>query len=280
MTPALGDDTGKARLDSRSTHTVFPMDEAQARVSVQWLADLAMAKVPRTFEGEKDWGKTKKIWSGIKIDRDGLKLKTHRRYREVENGRWIQYEVELPKSSSGANMTVHSVLPAIHPETGAPSWKIRSSIIAPMKFKARLQRWNLGLKVFSLTVTGRIQVRMNSQTSLAFSADYSEIPPALVIDPIVESAGLVLQDFEVDRVGNIGGDVAEQWGELIQEVLVERFVKKQSERLVDKLNRSIEKERDDLRLSMADWIGKWQQPASSLSLKSRQKVRPSGKTSP
>jgi hypothetical protein len=68
----------------------------------------------------------------------------------------------------------------------------------------------------------------------------------------------VLERFEVERISKIGGDVAEGWGEVIQEILVERLVKKQNPRLVSKLNHWIEQERDDLRLSMADWLASWQ----------------------
>ena len=53
----------------------------QARASVQWLADLALEKMPRTMKGDKDWGDTKKIWAGVKVRFDGLKMKTHRRFR-------------------------------------------------------------------------------------------------------------------------------------------------------------------------------------------------------
>ncbi len=73
----------------------------------------------------------------------------------------------------------------------------------------------------------------------------------------LSSLHLSLERFEVERVSHIGGDVAEQWGEVMQEILVERFVRKQNDNLVAKLNRSIEKERDDLRFSLADWLQLW-----------------------
>ena len=56
-----------------------------------------------------------------------------------------------------------------------------------------------------------------------------------------------MEHFEVDRVSKIGGDVAEQWGELMEDILIERLVKRQNEKLVGKLNKSIDKERDDLK---------------------------------
>lgn len=237
----------------------FSVSEAQARASIQWLATLALRKMPRTFDGNKDWGDTTKVWAGVKVRLDGLKLKTHRRFRQLEQGRWVRYEVTLPDAAApnAATVTIHDVLPAIDQTSGGQRWKIHSSIVAPMKFTARIQRWNLGVKLFSVTITGDLRVRLMSATSVEFVADYAEIPPALVIDPRVDQAQLVLEHFEVNRVSHIGGDVAEQWGELIEEILVERFVKKHNQRLVEKLNRSIDKERDDLRLSMAEWLTNW-----------------------
>ena len=63
-----------------------------------------------------------------------------------------------------------------------------------------------------------------------------------------------MEHFEVDQISKIGGEVAEQWGELMEDLLVERLVKRQNEKLVSKLNRSIEKERDDLKLSLSVWF--------------------------
>ncbi len=237
----------------------LPVSESQARASIQWLASLALEKMPRTLDGDKDWGKTKKVWAGVRVRRDGFKLKTHRRFRELEQGRWIKYEVTFPdpKAGNAPAVTVHSVLPSIDAVTGQQRWKIDSSVVTPMKFTARIQRWNLGVKLFSMTITGEMRVRLASSASVGFLSDYGEIPPALVIDPRIDQAQLVLERFEVDRVSHIGGDAAEQWGELMEEILVDRFVKKQNERLVDKMNRSIEKERDDLRLSMTEWFANW-----------------------
>lgn len=232
------------------------IDLAKAREAVQWLATLAIDKAPRSFHGDKDWGKSRKVWAGVKIKRDGLRLKTKRRYRELEQGRWVRYEVALPPvdAADPAAITIHSVEPVVDEATGDERWKIDSSVVAPMTFTAQVQRWNLGVKLFSVTVTGRMQVRMRSAMTVGLYPDYTEVPPALEIDPKVDEAHLFLDRFEVDRISRVGGDVAEGWGEVVQEVLVERLFKKQNERLVAKLNQSIDKERDELRFSLAEWF--------------------------
>jgi hypothetical protein len=235
------------------------VSEEQARASVQWLASLALEKAPRKFDGDKDWGDQKKRWSGVRVRRDGWKLKTNRRWKEVNHGRWIKYEVNLPASAAtgGAEVTVHAVRQTVDPTTGEKRWQIESSMVAPMTFTARIQRWNLGVKLFSMTISGDIRARLVSTASVGFVADYSEVPPALVVDPRIEKAEVILEHFEVDRISKIGGDVAEEWGELMEDVIRDRFLSKQNDKLVAKLNKSIDKERDDLRLSMAEWFASW-----------------------
>lgn len=232
----------------------------QAKESIQWLATKAMKEIPQTIQGEKNWGDTKKVWAGIKVRRDGFKLKTHRRWRELEQGRWIKFDVAIP--GKPPKVTIRNVIPQVDPKNGSRRWLIQSTLVAPMKFTARVQRWNLGVKLFSLTLTGDIEMRLRSATSVGFYADYRQIPPGLIIDPRVEHAQLVMDRFEVDRISKIGGDVAEGWGEVLQEVLIEHLVHQQNDRIVSKLNRAIEKERDDLKISWSEWFREWGQQSS------------------
>lgn len=230
----------------------------QARASVQWLADLTLRSAPKTYDGDKNWGAQKKLWAGVKIRREGFKLKTHRRFREVNQGRWVRYEATLidraPGGGTAAVAKVHQVQLRRDWVSGQSRWQIDSSITAPMTFTAQIQRWNLGVKLFSVTIRGEFTVRLDSTASVDFVTDYSVLPPALVFDPRVEQANLVLERFEVDRVSRIGGDVAEEWGELMEDVIRDRFLKRQNEQLVAKLNRAIDKERDHLRVSTLEWF--------------------------
>ena len=248
----------------------FFISESQARASVQWLADLAIKKMPRTFDGDKDWGKTKKVWSGVKIHREGIQLKTHRRFKERKHGHWIKYELTLPPKAdqgarSGVIATVHRVMRdgdlQTSEQAGGPRsdthWRIESSVETPMIFNARVERWNLGVQWYSISVEGRLRVRLDSTSTLTSYADYAEVPPALVVDPKIQKAQLLLKEFEVNRVSKIGGDVAEEWGELMEKIVRDIFLKRQNEKLVAQLNHSIDQNRDDLRLSLAEWFAKW-----------------------
>jgi head-tail adaptor len=235
-----------------------PLDfsDAQALQSVQWLASLALDKMPRTIDGDKEWGDTKRIWAGVKVRFDDGKLKTHRRFRKLEHGRWVRYKIRLPDvdARNRATAKIHQVEFRQQTEVGMPRWHVKSTVVAPMKFEARIQRWNLGVKLFSMTIEGRMRLRMKSSALIGLETEFSEIPPALVFDPHIQKAKIDVESFEVDRVSHIGGDVAEGWGEVVQEVIVETYVKRLNKRLVAKLNRAIDKERDDLRISIAQWF--------------------------
>ena len=241
--------------ENRSDLQTLQVTSHQAKDSIQWLATKASKHIPRTMSGDKNWGDTKRVWAGVKMRIDGFKLRTNRRYRELEQGRWIKYEVTLPDVPPAIEIT--NVSPDTDATTGEQNWMITSSVVSPMDFEARIQRWNLGVKIFSVTVRGKARIRLNSTLLVGFHLNYGEIPPGLVIAPSVQKAELVMEHFEVDRVSKIGGDFAEQWGELLEDILIERLVKRQNEKLVGKLNKVINEEQDELKLSLSDWLENW-----------------------
>ncbi|MEM9644522.1 MAG: hypothetical protein AAF989_05980 [Planctomycetota bacterium] len=242
------------------------LSDAEVRESVQWLADLALTKLPASYKGDKDWGRQKQVWAGVDMKRDGLKLRTHRKYRDVNHGRWFRYEV-TPRP--------HAVSPtAAGPPGGAPqssvnleilrvrqsddAWLIDASVNAPLDFTTQVQRWNLGLKWYSVSTNGDMRVRVNLTVKVRFTTDYQELPPALVIDPEVVDAKLVLEQFDIDRVSKIGGEVAEEIGVVVERNLKRFWIDKLNDKLSSKLNRSIDKHRDDLRLSLTSYFeGIW-----------------------
>ncbi|MEL6111131.1 MAG: hypothetical protein AAFU85_34420 [Planctomycetota bacterium] len=227
----------------------------EARRTVQSLIDFALGLAPRSYSSDKHWDKRKKVWAGVELHREGLRLKTKRRWRDVRHGRWTRYEVTFPGDESKpppVNATVREVLPKTDPE-GQVTWVIKSHLTTPLDFSARIERWNLGAKWYTFTVTGHMRVSLTLTSTLTTGLDYSELPPAMVIDLKVSAAQLTLDEFHVDRISKVGGEVAEQWGKIAEKVANEILIEDYNEKIVSKLNRSIEKHRNDLRFSPTDW---------------------------
>ncbi|WP_164100806.1 hypothetical protein [Candidatus Laterigemmans baculatus] len=234
------------------TGSALELTSEEATSSVQSLAAWAVTQLPRVYEGDKDWGETKKVWAGVKVRFDGLKLKTNRRFRELRHGRWARYQLSLPAAEQGGP-AVEIVIDRVH-QSPDGRWQIEATITAPMAFVARVERWNLGVQWYSVSVEGDLRVRLRSTTTVGFYADYSEVPPALTVDPRVEMAELAIERFEVDRISKIGGDVAEELGDFLEDVFRDRLVEKENQRLATKLNKAIDKKRARLRWSLVDWF--------------------------
>lgn len=240
------------------------LTDDEARRTVQQLIDFALPRIPREFEGEKHWGDTKKLWAGVKLRRDGFKLSTKRRWKDVRHGRWTKYRVTLPgRKDAPPPLKIHVQSVQPHIKNGSVSGVVMNmNLETPLDFSARIQRWNLGLQWYSIEISGHLTARMTMTSTLSTYPDYSEIPPAIIVDPSVQSAHLALHDFHVDRVSKIGGDVAEQWGEVAHKVAEEIFIEDLNEKLAGKINKAIDKNRDDLRWSTSDWISQWVGKAS------------------
>ena len=245
------------------TATISP---GQARQSFQWLAGQLMRHVPPTLTGEDDWGDAKEVWAGVKVRRDGWKLKTNRRKKELRHGRWIRYQIDLPDlartaQTAGPDETgralndlidIRSVTPNLH------AWRIDAAGRIPAHFSLRVERWNLGFQIYSLEIRGKMTLSLQTKLQLSMQPDWSEVPPAMQLVADVEQATLAIEHFEVERISKIGGDVAEEIGDLAEHTIGRVWMRKENERLASRLNRAIERNRDDFRWSMADWITRLQ----------------------
>jgi hypothetical protein len=240
------------------------MDAAQARRTVQALVDRAIERLPHRYDGEKDWQRQKQVWAGIKIRREGLKWTTKRRWRDVRHGLQTRYRVEFP----GPPETRPPVAARIVRVERVPGdaaqraeWEMEAEFSSPLDFSARVERWNWGVQWYSVEISGHMTVRLRCTGRLSAYPDFSEIPPAVAVDPRVLSAEVQLDEFHVDRISKVGGEVAEQWGELAKKIADEILLEKVSESLPSKLNRAIDKRREALRFSAADWLSRWTIPA-------------------
>lgn len=229
----------------------------QARLTLQTLVDMAIAKSPHEYKGKKNWEKTKRVWAGVRFRRDKFRISTKRRWRELRHGQQTRYRISFPGDGSSPPPViahVRSVTFAEGDEDQHSGWVIDFDLTTPLDFSARIERWNLGVQWYSVEVSGHMKVRLQLQARLSAYPDYSDIPPAIVIDPVVTSASLTLQSLHVDRVSKIGGEVAEQWGDVAKKIIKEILIDDINSKLHTKLNNAIDKKRDALRFSASDWV--------------------------
>ncbi len=227
----------------------LPPEEAKA--SLQWVIYLIQQNLPPHYEKRKGWGATKKVYAGVDIDNDGLRLETHRRYRDVRHGKWLRYEVDLNNPTDPRNLKVEVVRAETLPD-GRLMANLR--IDAKIDINARQERWNYGFQLYSVSVKATARLQLTLETTMGFVFDYTRVPPDIVFDPIVDSASIKLVDLEVDRISKLGSDVAEEFGDIVERALRDDYLPKQGDKLAGKLNVSIARRRDKLRISASDWL--------------------------
>lgn len=216
------------------------------------VASLVRQNIPQRYQNDKEWEQTKKVYAGVKLRRDGWQLKTKRRWKEARHGRWRRYRVELIDPDQRLEVRLSDFRWLTDNR-----FQVRLTVLADMELFARQARWNYDVQLYSVHVDARARLQIEVDATIGFHLDPTEIPPALVVAPVVDRAGLDLRRFEVDRISHLGGDLAEELGDAAEGFIRREIVERQSEKLADRVNRQIERHRDDLRISVADWLAEW-----------------------
>src|SRR4051794_9596146 len=61
----------------------------------QWITNLVRQQLPENYEKRKNWGHKAKTFDGVSVRMENGQIKTHRKYREANDGQWQMYRVAL-----------------------------------------------------------------------------------------------------------------------------------------------------------------------------------------
>ena len=216
------------------------------------LTDIVRSNIPHTYEDTSKWGMTSERWDGLHLRLDGLRLKTKRRKKVVNDGDWQMYRISLIDPREQFSIRVWNV-------HGQPDGRIgfECSVAARVHAFGRTSQWVKGVQLYSFGVDADANLTLYIRGSVGLKFDITKAPPDVLLDPHVSRALVHLDHFELERLSNLRGDAAEQLGRSLREV-IESQVAKNNNELAGRLNREIEKNRDDLRLSLHDVLAsKW-----------------------
>ena len=216
----------------------------QARVFVK---TIAMHVMPTQHEDRRKWGLQKEIVSGLNVRLDGLRLRTKRRRKKVNHGSWSMYRLEMDHPQK------EIVIQDVQLRSKKPgSVQLHIVCEAHVKTHGRYQNWRRGVRLLSVSASGDAKIRLTLDCSVAVKFDITKLPPDVELDPKVTRADLELLEFRLNRVGNIGGEIAQQLAKGVKHVLDDQIEKKR-QKLVSKVNRQIDKRRDRLKISLSDY---------------------------
>jgi len=231
------------------------------------LADVVRDAVPREYERAKDWDHTKRITTGVKFDGRPLRMKIHRRQKEVPHGVWKKYRVRIVEPAQSQDEKQPPAAEAVVVEVknlrslGAGRAGCTVSVSAKLDGWAQVRHYNRGVHLGTLTFEGQSLLHVSIDCEVGFGLTQGKLLPALAIDPKVTDARVEIDEFRMRRMGELKGQAAKQLGRGLRRLIEDRLT---GPKLAAKINRSIEKRRDRLQLDPSALVAQKTEEGVSL----------------
>ncbi|QEG36537.1 hypothetical protein [Bythopirellula goksoeyrii] len=246
-------DPSQASLDSQPTLAVhIDAPSTSSRALAGAFANLVSASIPTEYDKHKDWGKRKRIVSGLKFEDFDIK----RRHKEVKHGVWKHYKVKLTDPENNLQVRIEQ-LRALDGSRVA----FTLAVHADLSLWGRAKVYEYGVHLIALEVVGHTTLDLTLDCEIGVQIESQELLPAVVIDPRVTDATLNLSKFRIDRVSNAHGPLVKELSNSVERWIEDEL---QGPKLVKKLNHSIDKRRDSLRLSPSQLIDSSWWPLAEL----------------
>ena len=218
-----------------STATGGVAPEMISQIASRLIADA----IPREYERSKDWGRTKRITTGLRSSGNFFDFDIHRRKTDVNHGVWKKYRVTLVEPDQNFAVRIENL------RTTAPGrFAFTLFVNARLRGWARAKVYDRGIHFIAVEAEGRSNVRLRLDTEITLeTVSANPFLPGLAIRPVVTAAQLHLDDFRLTRISDLRGALAHELGDALRHIIKDEL---SGPNLVAKLNRSIEKRRDRL----------------------------------
>ena len=234
-------------------------DSDDAKQLDDLLTKLALESMPVRHVENKNWGQQSERWDGIKVSFQNGKLHTKRRKKKVNHGTWERYEISLVDPAESFSVELDNFQ-----ELAKDEVSFEVAVSADVDVLARQSKWVKGVQLYSISANGSASVQLVLSINLGSSMDVSKFPPDLIFDPQVAEADIELSNFRIDRISKAGGEFTQQLTRLVRGKIDQQIARKE-EKLVEKLNAKLEKNKDRFTLSVHDAVkSKWARAADKL----------------
>jgi hypothetical protein len=233
-----------------------------------WMCGLVRAQLPDHYEKKKNWGHTARALDGLSIQLDDGKLKTHRKYKQANDGSWQMYRVDLVDPEEKFDIRVANLRPLDDGRVG-----MQITAVASVKASGRQALWEKGVQIYSISAEADARVRLTAETAVATQLDPTKLPPDVYLKPEVTAAKFEILEFKLRRISDLHGPLVRSLSHTVRKEL-EAKLAEDNAKLVAKLNKAIDKQEKKLKLSAADLVKfKWDQfsepPAAPIAAESR-----------
>lgn len=214
-----------------------------------WVRWVCLMNMPEDIEDTRRWGQQRQVIDGLDVKLDGLRVDTKRRWKMVNDGTWSRYKIEFVEPQKRLGVEIHR----FDVEPGGKRFVTSATVVAPLKLSGRVNQFARDVQLFSVSAKADALVAMRVDCEVDVRLIPVAFPPDVEFRPKIKDASIELREFRVHEISQIHGEPAEWMGDRIREVL-ETKLEEYREKLVEKMNRSIEKQQEKLRISASQWI--------------------------
>jgi hypothetical protein len=232
------------QVEASAPEAFTPDAEFQA-----WISALVRQHLPDQYEKKKNWGQTKRTLDGVSIKFDDGWLKTHRKYKEANDGKWQMYRVELIDPERSFDIRIANLR-----ELDDGCVGLRVTAVAALHALGRQAQWEHGIQLYSVSAEADARVRLTADAAVAVQLDPTRFPPDVHLRPEVTAARVEILDFKLRRISDLDGPLVRALSKTVREELEDKLAQDNA-KLVAKLNKAIDKEEPKLKLSAADLMG-------------------------
>jgi hypothetical protein len=212
----------------------------------EWITRLVREHLPDKYEKKKNWGHQVKTLGGVSVQLKDGQLRTHRKYKQANDGTWQMYRVQLKDPEEKLEIRIARLEQLAEGKVG-----MDVSAVASLEVFVRQALWEHGVQIFSLSAEADARVRLSAHCEIATRLDPTRFPPDVYLDPEVKSAKFDIPDFRLRRIGRAEGPLVRSLSHSAREALEEKL-RDDNAKLVASLNKQIAKQENKLKLSLAD----------------------------
>jgi hypothetical protein len=244
-----------SRAHSKPTDSLAP----STRDFLNFAAALLGDQLPPSYENWKKWDKTKEIVTGLKVEREGLKIETRPKKKAVNHGSWSMYRISRVDTKSPPDISLENLRDAGNGAVG-----VDLLFRDRLNFFARHALWELGVQLWSIHLDAEALVDLKLTCETALKLDASKFPPDVILAPKVTSAAINLKDFHLNRISKADGPVVKSLSKSLREVVEDEIADRNKE-IVERINKQITKNEAKLRFSARDLANsKWKDAGKYL----------------
>lgn len=220
--------------------------------ALQFIRGIVLLLLPPRFDDDDGWGDEARIQSGVNVRFDDGKLKTSRRWKNVNHGSWTQASGTLIEPEKTFQLQAARL---DEPDKDTQRYEVR--IATRLRVTGRQQQWSYGLMLWSISADAVADVSLHIVFDVKTEIVKTDEGTRLRFTPTVTHAVAKLDSFDLRRVSHAKGSAVQEFGNGLEK-LIRLYVDRENKDLAAKINKAIHKKAE--RLEIPFEIGGWLLP--------------------